>query len=44
MKDRIKFNDVLLAAVMDGRKMQTRILIEPQAKVTEDELRNLSVW
>lgn len=24
MKDRIKFNDAMLAAVMDGRKTQTR--------------------
>ncbi|MGL4168884.1 hypothetical protein ABQJ53_01395 [Morganella morganii] len=30
MKDRIKFSDEMLAAVMDGRKTQTRRLIEPQ--------------
>ncbi|HEK3017770.1 ASCH domain-containing protein [Proteus mirabilis] len=44
MKDNIKFNDAMLAAVMDGRKTQTRRLIEPQPKVTEDELRNLGAW
>ncbi|MEX9791231.1 ASCH domain-containing protein [Morganella morganii] len=30
MKDRIKFSDEMLAAVIDGRKTQTRRLIEPQ--------------
>lgn len=40
MKDRIKFNDAMLAAVMDGRKTQTRRPIEPQPKVTEEELRS----
>nr|WP_195430846.1 hypothetical protein [Morganella morganii] len=30
MKDRIKFSDEMLAAVMDGRKTQMRPLIEPQ--------------
>ncbi|MGO2306885.1 MAG: hypothetical protein ACTH5W_19525 [Providencia sp.] len=44
MKDRIKFNDSMLAAVMDGSKTQTRRPIEPQPKVTEDELRNLDAW
>ncbi|HHH3493633.1 TPA: hypothetical protein ACPZBY_002354 [Proteus mirabilis] len=44
MKDRIKFNDVMLEAVMDGRKTQTRRPIEPQPKVTEDGLRYLSAW
>ncbi|MTB33948.1 hypothetical protein GF683_15620 [Providencia alcalifaciens] len=44
MKDRIKFNDAMLAAVMDGRKTQTRKPIEPQPKVTEEELRNLGAW
>lgn len=44
MKDRIKFNDAMLAAVMDGRKTQTRRPIEPQPKVTEDELRKLGAW
>ncbi|WP_368940718.1 ASCH domain-containing protein [Proteus mirabilis] len=44
MKDRIKFNDAMLAAVMDGRKTQTRRPIEPQPKVTEDGLRYLSAW
>ncbi len=44
MKDRIKFNDTMLAAVMDGRKTQTRRPIEPQPKVTEDRLRYLSAW
>ncbi|HHR6141413.1 TPA: ASCH domain-containing protein [Providencia alcalifaciens] len=44
MKDRIKFNDAMLAAVMDGRKTQTRRPIEPQPKVTEEELRNLGAW
>ncbi|CAB5602897.1 Uncharacterised protein [Providencia rettgeri] len=29
MKDRIKFNDAMLAAVMDGKKTQTRRPIEP---------------
>ncbi|HHR6216603.1 TPA: ASCH domain-containing protein [Providencia alcalifaciens] len=44
MKDRIKFNDAMLSAVMDGRKTQTRRPIEPQPKVTEEELRNLGAW
>ncbi|WP_109399500.1 ASCH domain-containing protein [Proteus sp. TJ1640] len=44
MKDRIKFNDVMLKAVMDGRKTQTRRPIEPQPKVTEEELRKLNAW
>lgn len=44
MKDRIKFNDAMLAAVMDGRKTQTRRPIKPQPKVTEDELRKLGAW
>ncbi|HHR5886679.1 TPA: ASCH domain-containing protein [Providencia alcalifaciens] len=44
MKDRIKFNDAMLAAVMDGSKTQTRRPIEPQPKVTEEELRNLGAW
>ncbi|EMN5659964.1 ASCH domain-containing protein [Providencia rettgeri] len=44
MKDRIKFNDAMLAAVMNGSKTQTRRPIEPQPKVTEDELRNLGAW
>lgn len=44
MKDSIKFNDAMLSAVMDGRKTQTRRPIEPQPKVTEEELRNLSAW
>ncbi|UBH60617.1 ASCH domain-containing protein [Proteus vulgaris] len=44
MKDRIKFNDAMLAAVMDGRKTQTRRPIEPQPKVTEEELRSLGAW
>ncbi len=44
MKDRIKFNDVMLEAVMDGRKTQTRRPIEPQPKVTEDGLRTLGAW
>lgn len=30
MKDRIKFSDEMLAAVIAGRKTQTRRLIEPQ--------------
>lgn len=30
MKDRIKFSDEMLAAVMDGRKTQTRRLMRPQ--------------
>ena len=30
MKDRIKFNDVMLAAVMDGRKTQTRRPIDKE--------------
>lgn len=34
MKDRIKFNDAMLAAVMDGSKTQTRRRIEPQPRVT----------
>ncbi|WP_272571652.1 ASCH domain-containing protein [Providencia sp. PROV254] len=44
MKDRIKFNDTMLAAVMDGRKTQTRRPIKPQPKVTEEELRKLGAW
>ncbi|MEQ5346610.1 hypothetical protein ABN253_00290 [Proteus genomosp. 6] len=44
MKDRIKFNDAMLAAVMEGRKTQTRRPIEPQPKVTEEELRKLGAW
>ncbi|MDL5165773.1 ASCH domain-containing protein [Proteus faecis] len=44
MKDSIKFNDAMLSAVMDGRKTQTRRPIEPQPKVTKEELRNLSAW
>lgn len=44
MKDRIKFNDAMLAAVMDGRKTQTRRLIDPQPKVTEEELRKFGAW
>ncbi|MGQ7950385.1 ASCH domain-containing protein [Providencia huashanensis] len=44
MKDRIKFNDAMLAAVMDGKKTQTRRPIEPQPKVTEEELRKLGAW
>lgn len=44
MKDRIKFSDEMLAAVMDGRKTQTRRLIEPQPDVTEDSLRELNAW
>ena len=38
MKDRTKFNDTMLAAVMSGRKTQTLRPIEPQPKVTEEEL------
>lgn len=30
MKDKIKFNDAMLAAVMDGRKTQTRIPIDKE--------------
>lgn len=30
MKDRIKFSDEMLAAVIDGRKTQTRRLMKPQ--------------
>lgn len=44
MKDRIKFNDAMLSAVMDGRKTQTRRPIEPQPKVTEEELSKLGSW
>ncbi|HDU8622732.1 TPA: ASCH domain-containing protein [Proteus mirabilis] len=44
MKDRIKFNDVMLKAVIDGRKTQTRRPSKPQPKVTEDGLRYLSAW
>ena len=44
MKDRIKFSDEMLAAVIDGRKTQTRRLIEPQPEVTEDSLRELGAW
>lgn len=36
MKDRIKFSDEMLAAVMDGRKTQTRRLIEPQPVLNGD--------
>ncbi|MBT0422953.1 ASCH domain-containing protein [Morganella morganii] len=44
MKDRIKFSDEMLAAVIDGRKTQTRRLIEPQPEVTEKRLRELDAW
>ncbi|HCC0193547.1 TPA: ASCH domain-containing protein [Proteus mirabilis] len=44
MKDRIKFNDVMLKAVIDGRKTQTRRPTKPQPKVTEDGFRYLSAW
>ena len=44
MKDRIKFSDEMLAAVIDGRKTQTRRLIEPQPDVTEERLRELNAW
>ncbi|MEQ4652523.1 hypothetical protein AB7092_05990 [Providencia rettgeri] len=44
MKDRIKFNDAMLTAVINGRKTQTRRPIKPQPKVTEDELRKLGAW
>lgn len=44
MKDRIKFSDEMLAAVIAGRKTQTRRLIEPQPKVTEKRLRELDAW
>lgn len=44
MKDRIKFSDEMLAAVIAGRKTQTRRLIEPQPDVTEDSLRELNAW
>ncbi|HIE4552806.1 TPA: hypothetical protein ACXNIQ_003586, partial [Proteus mirabilis] len=41
MKDRIKFNDAMLAAVMDGRKTQTRRPIEPQPKLNEEHLKQM---
>ena len=41
MKNRIKFNDAMLSAVMDGRKTQTRRPIEPQPKLNEDHLRQM---
>ncbi|KJF77766.1 hypothetical protein UA45_10690 [Morganella morganii] len=44
MKDRIKFSDEMLAAVIAGRKTQTRRLIEPRPKVTEKRLRELDAW
>lgn len=44
MKDRIKFNDAMLAAVMDGRKTQTRRPIEPQPKVTGYEPPKFGAW
>lgn len=44
MKDRIKFSDEMLAAVIAGRKTQTRRLIEPQPDVTEELLRELDAW
>lgn len=44
MKDRIKFSDEMLAAVIDGRKTQARRLIEPQPDVTEERLRELDAW
>ncbi len=44
MKDRIKFNDAMLAAVMDGRKTQTRRPIKPQPRITEEILRKLGTW
>ncbi|HCM62748.1 MAG TPA: hypothetical protein DIT05_09415 [Morganella sp. (in: Bacteria)] len=36
MKDRIKFSDEMLSAVIDGRKTQTRRLIEPQPVLNGD--------
>lgn len=44
MKDRIKFSDEMLAAVIDGWKTQTRRPIEPQPDVTEESLRELGAW
>lgn len=44
MKDKIKFSDEMLSAVIDGRKTQTRRLIEPQPDVTEESLRKLGAW
>ncbi len=38
MKDRIKFSDEMLAAVIDGRKTQTRRLMKSQPKLTESNL------
>lgn len=44
MKDRIKFNDAMLSAVMEGRKTQTRRPIKPQPRITEEILRKLGTW
>ncbi|WP_265498154.1 ASCH domain-containing protein [Providencia rustigianii] len=44
MKNKIKFNDVMLVSVINGGKTQTRRPIKPQPKVTEDELRKLGAW
>ncbi|WP_337154566.1 ASCH domain-containing protein [Proteus terrae] len=41
MKDRIKFNNVMLTAVMDGRKTQTRRPIDPQPKLNEEHLKQM---
>lgn len=41
MKDRIKFNDAMLSAVMEGRKTQTRRPIDPQPKLNEERLKKM---
>ncbi|MBC4001033.1 ASCH domain-containing protein [Morganella morganii] len=40
----IIFNSEMVRAILDGRKTQTRRLIEPQPKVTEKRLRELDAW
>ncbi|MEQ1964380.1 ASCH domain-containing protein [Xenorhabdus khoisanae] len=40
----LKFNTEMIDAILSGRKTQTRRLIEPQPKVTDQELRNLGTW